>query len=62
MSRIQRNSLLVTFALSLSFVFGSNIQTTAKPLPVTTAASQTSATPVDWCCMAGLACCVPDPK
>jgi hypothetical protein len=62
MSRVQRNSLLVTFALALSFVFGSNVQTTAKPLPVTTADSQTSRASVDWCCVAGLACCVPEPK
>ena len=47
---------------ALSFVFGSNVQTTAKPLPVTTAVSQSSRASVDWCCVAGLACCVPDPK
>ena len=62
MSKIQRIFLLGTFALALSFMFGSNVQTTAKPLPVTTAESQTSRAPVDWCCIAKLACCVLDPK
>lgn len=58
MSRIQGIFLLLTIALVLSVSPTTNVQTTAKPFPVTTLAGQTVEVSVDWCCVARLACCV----
>ena len=59
MSRTQRVILLVTFVLALFAVSGLGVQTDAKQLHVNTAQMQTSQSPVDYCCLNGLACCKP---
>ncbi|HEX8090584.1 MAG TPA: hypothetical protein VF762_17120 [Blastocatellia bacterium] len=62
MSRIQGITLLVTITLTLLVAPNASTRTSLKPAPATTAASQASENPTDWCCLAGLACCVPDSK
>ena len=58
MSKIQ-GIFLLTIMLGLLVLPNAKVQPTAKPFDVTSSTKQRLSKPADWCCLAGLACCIP---